>query len=101
MISCDIWGATNTAATGNNTGQYSSITIGRDGLPIISNYDATGGDLRVLKCEGSIPDSTSPVNPICQSGGAQDVIATSIDTTNNVGQYTSIAIGPDLSLIHI
>lgn len=33
-----------------NVGQYSSVTIGTDGLGLISYYDATNGDLKVAHC---------------------------------------------------
>ena len=33
-----------------NVGQYSSVTIGTDGLALISYYDATNGDLKVAHC---------------------------------------------------
>ena len=36
-------------------GQHSSVTIGTDGLALISYYDATNGDLKVAHCS----------NPIC------------------------------------
>jgi hypothetical protein len=36
-------------------GRFSSITIGTDGLPVISYYDATDDDLKVVKC----------ANPFC------------------------------------
>jgi len=64
-----------------NRGLYTSVAIGTDGFPIISYYDSTNGDLKVAKC-GNID---------CSSGNT----ITSVDTVNNVGQYTSIAIGRD------
>ncbi|MBK7473185.1 MAG: hypothetical protein IPI73_23720 [Betaproteobacteria bacterium] len=33
-----------------NLGQYTSITTGADGLPVISYYDASNGDMKVAKC---------------------------------------------------
>jgi hypothetical protein len=63
-----------------DAGQYSSITIGADGLGLISYYDATNGDLKVAHCS----------NQACTSA-----TISSLDRTGNVGQYTSIAIGSD------
>jgi hypothetical protein len=64
-----------------DTGKYNSITIGTDGLPIISYYDVTNADLRVAHCEtiDCYPPSTR----------------TTVDSTGDVGQYSSIAIGTD------
>ena len=66
-----------------NVGQYTSITIGADGLPVIAYYDLTNADLKMAKCG----------NPACSAGNA----VTTVDTggTANVGQYTSITIGAD------
>ncbi len=38
--------------TFDHFGQYSSIAIGADGLPIISYYDESNGNLKVVKCGG-------------------------------------------------
>ena len=62
-------------------GQYTSITIGTDGLPVISYYDVTNGDLKVLKC----------VDASCTTS----VIPNTVDSTGDVGQYSSITIGTD------
>jgi hypothetical protein len=62
-------------------GAYSSISVAPDGLPVISYYDVTNGDLKVAKCG----------NPACTSGNT----VTAVDTTGNVGQFTSITIGAD------
>ncbi len=67
--------------TAGNVGSYASITIGTDGLPVISYHDATNWDLKVLHC-GDVA---------CTAGNT----ATSVDTDGNVGLYTSITIGAD------
>lgn len=59
-------------------GTHSSIIIGTDGLPLISYYDETNGDLKVYHC--------NTLN--CASG-----TATTLDSAGDVGQYTSITIG--------
>ena len=79
--------ATSTVATAedsptNSVGFASSIAIGSDGLPVISHYDLTAQALKVAKC----------ANPNCTAG----VTPTSVDdSTSNVGDYSSIAIGSD------
>ncbi len=62
-------------------GGNTSITIGADGLGLISYYDATNGDLKVLHCG----------NAACNSGNT----ATTVDSAGDVGTYTSITIGAD------
>ncbi len=61
-------------------GQYPAIIIGLDGLPIISYYDASNGDLKVYHCD----DMT------CSSG-----VTTTLDSDGIVGEYSSITIGRD------
>jgi hypothetical protein len=65
----------------DSIGSESSITIGADGNPVISYYDATHGNLKVLVC------STAD----CSSIGSNNVV----DFTDDVGDFTSIAIGVD------
>ncbi len=75
-------GSGNTVTTidsAGDVGQYSSITIGADGLPVISYYDNTLDHLKVLHC-GNVP---------CVSGN------TTWTGTYPGGQYTSITIGAD------
>jgi hypothetical protein len=71
-------------ATINDVGAFSSITIGADNLPIISYKDSTNGDLRVTHCDDAK----------CSA-----VTSTTADTgfpaTNDVGGYSSIAVGTD------
>ena len=67
--------------TVGNVGGFSSITIGADGLGLVSYYDFSNGDLKVLHCG----------NLSCTAGNTIN----SVDTSGNVGQYTSITIGVD------
>jgi hypothetical protein len=64
----------------NDVGKFNSIAIGTDGLPVISYYDATAGDLRVAHCAAAA----------CNTGAS---IAIPVPGSLDVGQYTSIAIG--------
>ncbi len=67
----------------NIVGLYTSIAIGADGLPIISYNDSVAMNLKVAHCN----------DVACAPGG--EVITTVDGSTNNVGSYTSIAIGAD------
>lgn len=76
-------GSVSSAATVDgaaNVGSYTSITIGGDGLGLISYYDNTNGDLKVAHC----------ANAACSSA----TVAT-LDSAGDVGVYTSITIGVD------
>ena len=69
--------------TAGNVGQHTSITIGIDKKPVISYYDESAAALKVAKCG----------NLSCSGGNR---ITTVDDPPNNdVGQYTSIALGSD------
>ncbi|MBI2545394.1 MAG: hypothetical protein HYW22_02230 [Candidatus Aenigmarchaeota archaeon] len=70
-----------TVESTNNVGFWPAIAIGADGLPIVSSYDLTNADLRVVKCG----------NIYCNASN----VITAVDTTNDVGHHTSIAIGQD------
>ena len=77
-------GAFNTVTTVDSTGAvglYTSIAIGADGNPVISYYDGTNDSLKVAHCG----------NASCSSGNT----LTTVDSTDSVGRYTSIAIGTD------
>jgi PKD repeat protein len=76
--------ATNTITTvdSGNVGYYTSIAIGSDGLPVISYYDATNDDLKVLHCgDASCTPATNTI--------------TTVDSAGDVGKWTSIAVGAD------
>ncbi len=68
-------------ASANNVGQWSSIAMGKDGMPIISYGDATSGDLWVAHCEAQDCSGTSRL--------------TDVESTNTVGQYTSVVVPED------
>ena len=61
-------------------GAYSSVTIGADGLGLISYYDSTNQNLKVAHCS----------NVACTSA-----TITTLDSAGDVGVYTSITIGAD------
>jgi len=67
-----------------DVGGFTSIAIGLDGNPIISHYDVTNGvtngDLKVAAC----------TNPTCTTS-----TTSTLDSTGDVGGFTSIAIGLD------
>jgi hypothetical protein len=63
-----------------NIGQFSSVTIGADGLDLISYYDATSGNLKVAHCSNSACTSAT---------------LTAVDRGGDVGQYSSVTIGTD------
>jgi hypothetical protein len=82
-----------TCSTNNNTdilldgvgvdlGEYASIALGSDNLPIMAYYDTNNGNnLHTLHCG----------NSTCTSGN----VITTPETTNDVGKYTSIHVLPD------
>ncbi|MEO8133995.1 MAG: hypothetical protein ABI831_08470 [Betaproteobacteria bacterium] len=70
-----------TVDTKVGSGQTSSLAIASDGLPIISYYEATDKDLRIVKCG----------NAACNSGNSVFVA----DSYGDVGNYSSIVLGID------
>jgi hypothetical protein len=69
-----------TVDTDGNVGQYPSITIGADALPVIAYYDADSADLKVAKC----------ANAACTAS-----TLSTVDSAGFAGEYPSIAIGAD------
>jgi hypothetical protein len=83
-----------TCATGNSNVTYDTVAVGsgtvsgamrNTGFPIFSYYDSVGGDLSVIDCT----NVTCGTAPSTAAGTVRD-----IDTTNNVGQYSSIVMRP-------
>jgi len=66
----------------SGTASSGSIAIGVDGFPVVSYYDTSNADLIVEKCnDAACTDATNTT--------------TTIDSTGDVGQHTSIDIGSD------
>ena len=63
-----------------NVGQYTSVTIGADGLGLISYHDVTNRTLKVAHCSDRACISAT---------------LTTLDSAGDVGQYTSVTIGAD------
>jgi len=68
-----------------DVGTEASITLGVDGLPIIAYWDSANGDLKVAKCG----------DPACSGACGAGTTCTIVDSANDVGSGTSIAIGTD------
>jgi hypothetical protein len=63
-----------------DVGMHSSVTIGADGLGLISYYDATNADLKVAHCSDAACSSATTIT---------------LDSDEDVGMYTSVTIGAD------
>lgn len=61
---------------------WTSIAIGSDGMPVISYYDSSNHALKFAKCN----------DPACSGG---DEFLRTIDSSGDVGHYSSIAISAD------
>jgi hypothetical protein len=73
------------------TGESTSITIGADGLPVISYYDGVAHSLRVVHCNGGL---YTPCE-VFEGGAASDFATVTTLDTNFVGRFSSITIGVD------
>lgn len=63
-----------------SVGWFSVATLGVDGLPFISYYDNSNGNLKVAHC---------------QDAGCVAATITTLDATGDVGEFTAIALGVD------
>jgi hypothetical protein len=77
---CPVLATITSLDTSGSVGKYTSVTIGADGLGLISYYDATNNDLKVSHCS----------NTACTAA-----TITSLDTSGVVGFHTSVTIGTD------
>jgi hypothetical protein len=87
ILHCDDLGCTgdgesvNTLDDQGDVGQYTSLELDASGFPVVSYYDSSNGDLKVLHCD----------DPDCTGGG--DIISIP-DFVGDVGQYSSIELDP-------
>lgn len=65
----------------DRVGSYAAIAVDGEGLPVLSYFDATAGDLKFARC--STPDCSG------------EATISRLDTEGIVGLYSSIAIGQD------
>jgi hypothetical protein len=84
-VLCDKQNSVSVVDTTGDVGGYSSITVGSDGLPLVSYYDNTNGDLKVVHCG----------NLYCGGFNTRTSVDTEGNLSTHVGTYNSITIGPD------
>lgn len=72
------WDAIQTVESSNDVGQYSSLSLDAANLIYISFYDATNGNLRFIQSTNAAGTLWNP--------------AIAIDSTGNVGLFTSIGM---------
>jgi hypothetical protein len=61
-------------------GEYVSLALNRNDAPVISYYDARGGDLKVANCDRDRDCTTKSIQIV--------------DSTGDVGQYSSLVLVP-------
>ncbi len=75
---CTAVGTITAPDTGGNVGQFTSLKLDANDVPVISYFDATNGHLKLVHCS----------NLAC-SGGQPTL---TVDGSPNTGQYTSLAL---------
>jgi hypothetical protein len=75
---CDTGNAVTPVDTPPDVGYFSSIALDAAGHPVVSYFDQTNDDLKVLHCG----------NPACNAGNA----IASLDTANSGGWFSSLAV---------
>lgn len=78
---CSSGNTSTTIDTTGTVGQYTSIAVDGNGMPVISYYDNSNTNLKVAKC----------ANAGCTSA----TTLTTVDATGSMGEYTSIALSAD------
>jgi hypothetical protein len=80
-VACTAADAISAVDASDIVGEFSSLTIGADDLPLVAYFDFTNGDLKVAHCG----------NVICTAGNTVTVV----DAPGTVGRCTALAIGAD------
>jgi hypothetical protein len=75
-----------TVDTAGNVGQFTSLLVDVNGLPAVSYYDVTNGDLKVLRCANA---GCTATGTNCTGGQNCSVV---VDSVGDVGQYTSLRL---------
>jgi hypothetical protein len=88
---CSSGNAIQTVDSAGNVGQYTSLAVAASkGNPVISYYDATNQDLKVVTCDPGSPLAQVPTTP-CQEKQYNTI--QTVAALGNVGQNNALAVG--------